>query len=82
MRYFNISIFAILMGIMILILTGCATPKGEKHFYLKYGETGYLHSPTITRDTWMTFKVIAPKYEETKEAEEEYTDQWNMWGID
>ena len=89
MRYFNIVLFAIAMGIIILICTGCATPKGKKHFYLEYGQTGYLHSPTIKRDTWMTIEMRAPTYKEM-EAQEivdtinegEYIDQWDRWNLE
>ena len=63
-RYFNISIFAILMGIMILICTSCASKV--KHFYIGYGQTGYIHIPSDKIDKWMTFEIKAPEYDEVK----------------
>ncbi len=55
----------IYIGIFInlLFLMGCATPR-EKHFYLEYGQTGYIHTPTIIKDKWMTFEIKAPTYKE------------------
>ena len=85
-RYFNISIFAILMGIMILICTSC-TPK-VRHFYLEYGQKAYIHSPTIKRDTWMTIEIKAPTYKEMELqeiideiSESEYIDNWDRWDL-
>ena len=52
------------MGILIITFMSCS-PK-IKHFYLGYGQIGYLHSPTIEKDRWMTFEIKAPKYDEVE----------------
>ncbi len=87
-RFLIIIILAILTGIVILIFTSCAIPK-EKHFYLEYGQTGYLHSPTIRRDEWMTIEIKAPTYKEIEVQEivddinnDEYIDQWDRWNLE
>ncbi len=72
----------IFIGIFInlLFLMGCAIPK-EKHFYLEYGQKGYLHSPTIRRDEWLTIEIEAPEYKEVREQEVNELLH-DVWGID
>jgi hypothetical protein len=54
-----------------MILSGCIyNTQREKHFYLGYGEKGYLHYPCGVNE-WLTVEIESPKYGEKLKPETE-----------
>ena len=56
-----------LILIVLMLLPGCLyNTNKEKHFFLEYGQTGYVHAPTVKKNTWTTIEIKAPELSEVE----------------
>ena len=62
----EIPFLVVLLVVFGLLLTGCYSRLKEQHWYLEYGQTGYIHTPTTLKNTWHTTEIRAPKWEDVK----------------
>ncbi len=55
----------ILLFFLLSIMTSCSAKT--KHCYIYYGQKGYIHIPTTKKDTWVTYEIEAPNFDEVVE---------------
>jgi len=60
---------ALLIG-LLAIFAGCTEIQKVRHFYLGYGEKGYLHLPSMRPNQWTTVEVEAPPFKAAPPAPE------------